>query len=206
MRRYRVRWPSFPRSRNLASPARADDRKSNEMQPIATEIKGSPLLATRNEANQGHSEVMLPHRVRVSGGPNEATVVSFPASPLGGKRGQTRPNGSRNQPTPYFSAHLPGAGMRGSRLHGNDGGLAGTLRRGVLMAQLVLLRTAHLLAVMPVRCCCFSSRRHSRLSRSAHVCTLGAGRAEHDGAEAVPYGCRTPAEWPASISSVVGAS
>ena len=57
-------------------------------------IKSLPLLATRNEAKQSHSEVMLPHRARVNGVPNEATVVSFPASSLGvneAKQGQMGP-------------------------------------------------------------------------------------------------------------------
>ena len=60
-----------------------DDRECNEMQPNATELKVSPLLATPDETNQGHNQGRLAHRVRVSGGPNEAAVASFPASPLG---------------------------------------------------------------------------------------------------------------------------
>ena len=74
--------------RNLASPPpadsprplgegqgeRSDDRKCNQMQPNATELKGSPLLATRNEANPSHYEATLAQRVRVSGVPNEATA------------------------------------------------------------------------------------------------------------------------------------
>ena len=64
---------------NLASQPRVDDRKCNEMQPNATELKVSPLLATPDEANQGH---------------HEATVASFPPSPLGvneAKQSQMRP-------------------------------------------------------------------------------------------------------------------
>ena len=64
------------------------------MQPNATELKVSPLLATPDEANQGHHQGRLAHRVRVIGGPNKATVASFPASPLGvneAKQGQMGP-------------------------------------------------------------------------------------------------------------------
>ena len=64
------------------------------MQPNATELKVSPLLATRNEANQGHNQGRLAHRVRVSGVPNEATAAPFSASLLGvneAKQGQMGP-------------------------------------------------------------------------------------------------------------------
>ena len=52
------------------------------MEPNGTELKVLPLLATRNEAKQNHHEATLAQRARVSGGPNEATVAPFPASPL----------------------------------------------------------------------------------------------------------------------------
>ena len=64
------------------------------MQPNATELKVSPLLATRNEANQGRHGLTLAQCVGVSGVPNEATVASFSASPLGvnrAKQGQMGP-------------------------------------------------------------------------------------------------------------------
>ena len=64
------------------------------MEQNGTELKVSPLLATRNEAKRGHYEVMLAHRVRVNGVPNEATVASFSASQLGvneAKQGQMGP-------------------------------------------------------------------------------------------------------------------
>ena len=64
------------------------------MQPNATELKVPSLLSTPDEANQGHNQGRLAHRVRVSGGPNEATVASFSASPLGvnrAKQGQIGP-------------------------------------------------------------------------------------------------------------------
>ena len=48
-----------------------------------TELKVSPLLATPDDANQGHKKATLANRVRVSGRPNETTVASFSASPLG---------------------------------------------------------------------------------------------------------------------------
>ena len=64
------------------------------MEPNGTELKVSPLLATRNEAKQGHNQGRQAHRIRVSGGPNEATVASFPASAIGvneAKQGQIGP-------------------------------------------------------------------------------------------------------------------
>ena len=64
------------------------------MQSNATEIKVSPLLATPDVANQGYNQGRLAQRGRVSGGPNEATVASFPASPVGvneAKQGQMGP-------------------------------------------------------------------------------------------------------------------
>ena len=70
------------------------DKECNEMQPNATELIVSPLPATPDEANQGRNQGQLAHRLRVSGGPNEATVASFPASPLGvneAKQGQMGP-------------------------------------------------------------------------------------------------------------------
>ena len=59
-----------------------------------TELKVSPLLATRDKANQGHNQGQLAHRVRVNGVPNEATVASFSASTVGvnrAKQGQIGP-------------------------------------------------------------------------------------------------------------------
>ena len=53
------------------------------MQPNATELKVSPLLATPDEANQGRNQGRPAHHVGVNGVPNEATVASFPTSPLG---------------------------------------------------------------------------------------------------------------------------
>ena len=79
------------------------DKECNEMQPNATELKVSPLLVTPDEANQGRNQGQLAHRLRVSGGPNEATVASFPASPLGVNEGQTGPNGARVHPLPCRS-------------------------------------------------------------------------------------------------------
>ena len=64
------------------------------MQPNATELKVSPLLVTRNEANQGQRGLMLAQCVGVSGVPNEATVAPFPASTVGvneAKQGQIGP-------------------------------------------------------------------------------------------------------------------
>ena len=56
------------------------------MQPNATELKVLPLLATPDEANQGHNQGQLAHRVGVNGVPNEATVASFSASTVGVNR------------------------------------------------------------------------------------------------------------------------
>ena len=96
MRHSRAERPSFPRSREPRTLPHADPlalwervrvrvrgRECNEMQSNATELKVSPLLATPDEANQGHNQGRLAHRIRVSGVPNEATVASFSASPLG---------------------------------------------------------------------------------------------------------------------------
>ena len=71
---------------NLASLSRVDDRECNQMQPNATELKVSLRLATPDEANQGHNQGQLAQCVGVSGVPNEATLASFSASPLGVKR------------------------------------------------------------------------------------------------------------------------
>ena len=75
-------------------PPRVDDKEWNEMQPNATELKVSPLLATPVEAKQGHNQGRLAQRLRVNGVPNEATVASFSASRLGvnrAKQGQMGP-------------------------------------------------------------------------------------------------------------------
>ena len=168
---------SFTRRRSVvhaksgtSQPCIVDDKEWNEMQPIATEIKVSPLLATRNEAKQGHSEVMLAHRVRVSGGPNEATVVSFPASQLGvneAKQGQMGPGIN-----PFHTSALisPGRGCEVPAFAGTTG-VSRERWGGVYYDSTVLLRTAHLLAVMPVRCCCFPNRRrcHPKERRPAGV-------------------------------------
>ena len=53
------------------------------MQPNATVLKVSPLLATPDEANVATNEATPVQCLRVSGVPNEATLASFPASPLG---------------------------------------------------------------------------------------------------------------------------
>ena len=57
------------------------------MQPNATELKVSPLLATPSpaygsvtKAKRGHSEATLAQRVRVTGKQNETTPASFSAS------------------------------------------------------------------------------------------------------------------------------
>ena len=79
---------------NLTSPTHVDDRKCNEMQPNATELKVSSLLATPAEAKHSHNQGRLAQGLRVSGGPNEAMVASFPASQLGvnrAKQGQMGP-------------------------------------------------------------------------------------------------------------------
>ena len=78
----------FPEKHGMATllgqrDVRVDDKEWNEMEQNGTELKVLPLLATRNEAKQGHNQGRLTHRVRVSGVPNEATVAPFPASPLG---------------------------------------------------------------------------------------------------------------------------
>ena len=73
------------------------------MQLNATKLKVSPLLATPDKANQGHNQGQLAQCLRVSGGPNEATVASFPASPLGvneAKQGQMGPELTPN-PRPH---------------------------------------------------------------------------------------------------------
>ena len=76
------------------TPAPRRRQESNEMQPNATELKVSPLLATPDEANQGQRGLMLARCVGVSGVPNEATVAPFPASTVGvneAKQGQIGP-------------------------------------------------------------------------------------------------------------------
>ena len=64
-------------------PQTNNDKECNEMQPNATDLKGSPLLATPDEANEATNEATPVQCLRVSGVPNEATLASFPASPLG---------------------------------------------------------------------------------------------------------------------------
>ena len=83
------------------------------MQPNATELKVSPLLATRNEANQGR----LAHRVRVSGGPNEARVASFPASQLGVNRAKQGQMGPVLDPPSEVPAQRRGEGDASSTLN-----------------------------------------------------------------------------------------
>ena len=107
MRHSRAMFPSFPRRfRSLLSGRGpriegSGDGKSNEMQPNATDLKVSPLLATRDEANQGHNLSRLAHRVRVSGAPNEATVASFLASPLGVNEANQGQMGPRSSPPSF---------------------------------------------------------------------------------------------------------
>ena len=175
------------------------------MEGNGTEIKGSPLLATRNEAKQGHSEVMLPHRVRVSGGPNEATAVSFPASPLGVNEAKQGQMGPGINPLHTSALISPGRGC-GIPAFAERRGFRGNVGEGCPYGS--ACSTANRSSAGGDACplLLFLQQTTLPLSRNAHVCTPGAGRAERDGAEAVPYGCRTPAEWPASISSVVGAS
>ncbi len=88
------------------------DRKSNQMQPNATELKVLPLLTTPDEANQGHNQGRLAHRVRVNGVLNEATPASFPASMIGvneAKQGQIGPRGHPSSPFPCrWEPHIPG--------------------------------------------------------------------------------------------------
>ena len=175
------------------------------MQPIATEIKVLPLLATRNEAKQGHSEVMLTHRARVNGVPNEATVVSFPASPLGvneAKQGQMGPGIN-----PLHTSALISPG-RGCEVPVSTGTTGVSRERWGGVSYGSACSTANRSSAGGDACPLLLLPQQTTLplSRSAHVRTPGVGRAERDGAEAVPYGCRTSAEWPASISSVVGAS
>ena len=87
-------WNEMEQNGNLASRPRVDDRECNEMQPNATDLKVSPRLATPDEANQGRNQSQLAQCLRVSGGPNEATVAPFPASTVGvneAKQGQMGP-------------------------------------------------------------------------------------------------------------------
>ena len=94
---------------------RADDKECNEMQPNATEFRVSPLLATRDEAHQGHNQGRVAHRIRVSGRPNETTVASFSASPPGvnrAKQGQMGPgiNPRRSRESGQVPSLLRGEG------------------------------------------------------------------------------------------------
>ena len=61
----------------------SDDMKCDRMRLNETVLKVSPLLATPNEATLATSRATLAQCVGVSVVPNEATVASFPASPLG---------------------------------------------------------------------------------------------------------------------------
>ena len=111
------RHPVVPaKAGNLASPPPADsprplpegegegsdDRKCNQMQPNATELKVSPLLATPDEANQGHNQGRLAHRLRVNGVPNEAAVAPFPASLPGVNEANQGQMGPGINPPPSF--------------------------------------------------------------------------------------------------------
>ncbi len=49
------------------------------MEANESKLKVPPLLTNPDEANQGHNQGQLAHRVRVSGVPNKATPASFPA-------------------------------------------------------------------------------------------------------------------------------
>ena len=73
------------------------------MQPNATKLRVSPLLATPDETKLGHNEATLVHPVRVSGMPNEARVASFSASTVGvnqAELGQMRPLIKNSHPGP----------------------------------------------------------------------------------------------------------
>ena len=105
------------------------------MEQNGTELKVSPLLATRNEAKRGHYEVMLAHRVRVNGVPNEATVASFSASQLGvneAKQGQMGPGIN-----PFHTSALisPGQGCEVPAFAGTTGS-RGNVGEGCPMTQL----------------------------------------------------------------------
>ena len=127
MRHSRAERPSFPRRREPRTLPHADPlalwervrvrvrgRECNEMQSNATELKVSPLLATPDEANQCHNQGRLAHRIRVNGVPNEATVASFSASPLGvneAKQGQIGPGVN---PPPVVPVPAPTRAMIGN--------------------------------------------------------------------------------------------
>ena len=84
------------------------------MQPNATELRVSPLLATPDEATLGHNEATLVHPIRVSGVPNEATLASFSASTVGvnqAKPSQMRPLIEKIRfPAPVWSPRPLGEG------------------------------------------------------------------------------------------------
>ena len=83
---------------NLASRPRVDDRQWNETEQNGTELKVLPLLATPGEANQGHNQGRLAHRVRVSGGPKRGHSGLISSAQLGVNEGQTGPNRARVHP------------------------------------------------------------------------------------------------------------
>ena len=94
MRRLRESHRRSLEGRNLASPGRADDKEWNEMEQNGTELKVSPLLGTPDEANQGHSQGRLAHRVRVGGGPKRGHTGLISIARLGvneAKQGQMGP-------------------------------------------------------------------------------------------------------------------
>ena len=82
----------------------------------ATELKVSPLLATSNEATRGHNQGRLAHSLRVSRGPNEATVAPFPASQLGVNRAKQGQMGPGFTPSPIVPCRreIPSPSGRGS--------------------------------------------------------------------------------------------
>ena len=96
----------FPEKHRMATlpgqrDVRVDDKEWNEMEQNGTELKVSQPLATPDEAKRGQRDLMLAHRVRVNGGPNEATVASFPASPLGVNEANQGQMGPGFTPPPF---------------------------------------------------------------------------------------------------------
>ncbi len=64
-------------------------------------IKSFATPAHSYEANQGHHQGRLAHRVRVGGVPNEATPASFSASPLGVNEANQGQMGPRFSPPSF---------------------------------------------------------------------------------------------------------
>ena len=117
----RAEHPVVPAKAGTSHPRPAQTTRNgtkwNEMEQNGTELKVSPLLGTPDEANQGHSQGQLAHRVRVSGGPKRGHTGLISIARLGvneAKQGQMGPGFTPPPIAPALAGNLASPAPAGS--------------------------------------------------------------------------------------------